>query len=201
MSSDGIINSLRMLKAVRNFSTKFNRFDYASPNGKPSPKIRDEEIAQRKVDDYDQSYKIAISAAYRKYRFPYKTMGQNSSAADELVKDQERLLSAYKLHKAILEANAEFGRYETRIIDNVIVTPLTLKDQYTTGDDFVYLQCWLYYEKHARDFIPYMDVESDGVTYKLKFANVNKYSWAYKDKELFAVIQQVFYPNEDSIFQ
>ncbi len=193
-------SSLRIIRAVSAFSEKLSRFSNASPNGRPNTPIRDDEMRQKKVDYHEEEYKLAVVGKYKNYNFPYKSLGSNSNAADELVKDEERMYSAYNLFKAVYEANKEFGKYETRIMDNVIKTPLTEKEQYTTGDEFPYLQCWLYFEKKARDFIPYMSVGLDGSTYTLKFMNARDYRWDYKTKELFAVVHRNFYPNEKTPF-
>ena len=147
------------------------------------------------VDYYEEEFKLSVAGNYRKYRFPYKTLGSSSSIADAILKDEERLLSAYNLFKAVKEANAQFAKYETFIVDNVIATPLNVMDQYTTGDEFIYLQCWLYFEKKIRDFIPFMNVNPDG-TYRLQFASASDYRWNHTDKEIFAVIHQNFYPAE-----
>lgn len=188
-------NSIKIIRAVSTFTKKLNRFTDSNPNAEPNRPMRADEIRQKKVDYYEEEFKLAVAGNYRKYRFPYKSLGSNSSIADSIIKDEERLLSAYNLFKAVKEANANFSKYETFIIDNVITTPLSTMDQYTTGDEFVYLQCWLYFEKKSKDYIPFMNLNSDG-SYTLKFVAADDYKWNYKDKEVFAVIHQNFYPTE-----
>lgn len=188
-------NSIRIVRAVSAFSKKLSRFTEANQNAEPARPMRADEIRQKKVDYYEEEFKLSVAGNYRKYRFPYKTLGSSSSIADAILKDEERLLSAYNLFKAVKEANAQFAKYETFIVDNVIATPLNVMDQYTTGDEFIYLQCWLYFEKKIRDFIPFMNVNPDG-TYRLQFASASDYRWNHTDKEIFAVIHQNFYPAE-----
>ena len=188
-------NSIRIVRAVSAFSKKLSRFTEANQNAEPARPMRADEIRQKKVDYYEEEFKLSVAGNYRKYRFPYKTLGPSSSIADAILKDEERLLSAYNLFKAVKEANAQFAKYETFIVDNVIATPLNVMDQYTTGDEFIYLQCWLYFEKKIRDFIPFMNVNPDG-TYRLQFASASDYRWNHTDKEIFAVIHQNFYPAE-----
>ncbi len=188
-------NSIRIVRAVSAFSKKLSRFTEANQNAEPARPMRADEIRQKKVDYYEEEFKLSVAGNYRKYRFPYKTLGSSSSIADAILKDEERLLSAYNLFKAVKEANAQFAKYETFIVDNVIATPLNVMDQYTTGDEFIYLQCWLYFEKKIRDFIPFMNVNTDG-TYRLQFASASDYRWNHTDKEIFAVIHQNFYPAE-----
>ncbi|MCR5764237.1 MAG: hypothetical protein K6G00_12730 [Treponema sp.] len=188
-------NSIKIIRAVSALSNKLSRFKSSNPNAEPDRPLRADEIRQKKVDYFEEDFKLAVAGNYRKYRFPYKTLGSNSSVADALIKDEERLLSAYNLFKAVKEANAQFSKYETFIVDNVITTPLNAMEQYTTGDEFIYLQSWLYFEKKVRDYIPFMNVNSDG-SYRLQFVPASDYRWNHTDKEIFAVIRQNFYPTE-----
>lgn len=188
-------NSIRIIRAVSALTDKLSRFKDANPNAEPERPMRADEIRQKKVDYYEEEFKLAVAGNYRKYRFPYKTLGSSSSIADAIIKDEERLFAAYNLFKAVQEANKSFSKYETFIVDNVITTPLTSMEQYTTGDEFAYLQSWLYFEKKARDYIPFMNVNPDG-SYTLKFALAAEYRWNHKDKEVLAVVRQNFYPTE-----
>ena len=188
-------DSIKIVRAVSALSNKLSRFTAANKNAEPQRPLRADEIRQKKVDYFEADFKLAVAGNYRKYRFPYKTLGPNSSVADALTKDEERLFAAYNLFKAVKEANAKFSKYETFIVDNVITTPLNTMEQYTTGDEFVYLQSWLYFEKKVRDYMPSMNVNPDG-SYTLQFVLASDYRWNHTDKEIFAVIHQNFYPTE-----
>ncbi len=190
------INALRLPRVLNSLQKKMTAFTAANPNGSPAKTVSQDEIRQGKIDSYEEAFKLAVAGNYRKYRFPYKTLGANSSAADALTCDEERLFAAYNLFKAVQDANREFGKYETKITGDIITTPLTLMEQYTTGDEFVYLQAWLYFEKKARDFIPYMFLQPDGTTYVLRFYSAAEFHWNYKAKEVMSVIRACFYPTE-----
>lgn len=190
------VNSLKLPRVFNALEDKLSLFKASNPNGTPATPMRADEIRQKKIDYYEEEFKLAVAGNYRKYRFPYKTLGEKSAEADSLSCDEERILAAYNLYKAVREANASFGVYETRIADDVIRTPLTAMEAYTTGDEFVYLQAWLYFEKRARDFIPYMYLQDGGSSYILRFAETSGYRWNYKDKEVFAIIQAAFYPTD-----
>ena len=190
------VNSLKLPRVFSALEDKLSLFKATNPNGTPSTSMRADEIRQKKIDYYEEEFKLAVAGNYRKYRFPYKTLGEKSAEADSLICDEERILSAYNLFKAVREANASFASHETKIIDDVISCPLTQMEQYTTGDEFVYLQAWLYFEKRSRDFIPYMYLLGDGSTYIIRFMPASSYRWNYKDKEAFAIIQAAFYPTD-----
>ena len=190
------VNSLKLPRVFSALEDKLALFKATTPNGTPSTPMRADEIRQKKIDYYEEEFKLAVAGNYRKYRFPYKTLGERSAEADSLICDEERILSAYNLFKAVREANASFASHETKIIDDVITCPLTQMEQYTTGDEFVYLQAWLYFEKRSRDFIPYMYLLGDGSTYIIRFMPASSYRWNYKDKEVFAIIQAAFYPTD-----
>lgn len=190
------VNSLKLPRVFNALEDKLSLFKASNPNGMPATPMRADEIRQKKIDYYEEEFKLAVAGNYRKYRFPYKTLGEKSAEADSLTCDEERILAAYNLYKAVREANASFGVYETRIADDVIRTPLTAMEQYTTGDEFVYLQAWLYFEKRSRDFIPYMYLQDGGSSCILRFADASGYRWNYKDKEVFAIIQAAFYPTD-----
>ena len=190
------VNSLKLPRVFNALEDKLALFKASNPNGTPAAPMRADEIRQKKIDYYEEEFKLAVAGNYRKYRFPYKTLGERSAEADSLTCDEERILAAYNLYKAVREANASFGVYETRIADDVIRTPRTWMEQYTTGDEFVYLRAWLYFEKRAKDFIPYMFLQDGGSNYILRFMSAAEYRWNYKDKEVFAIIQAAFYPTD-----
>ncbi len=195
MASKDKRSQIMIVRAVSAFSKKLSRFTAANPNGEPSTPMRPDEIRQKKVDISEEAFRLSVAENYRKYRFPYKTLGENSETADALNTDEQRLLAAYNLFKAILAANEAFSKYETFIRDNVIATPLVDMEQYTTGDEFIYLQSWLYFEQKAKDYIPYLSIKPDG-SYILKFIPTADYRWNYRAKEVFAIIHSVFYPTE-----
>ncbi len=187
--------TLGIIKSVSAFSKKMERFMAANPEGKPSHTLSADEIRQKKIDYHEQDYRASVAEAYKKYKFPYKTLGETPEA-DAINGEEQHLLAAYNLFKAVQEANRQFSVQGTYIRDNVVSCALCDMEQYTLGDNFIYLQCWLYFEQKAKDFFPFMSVNPDA-SYTLKFAPLKDYRFNYKDKEVFAIIKQCYYPTED----
>lgn len=179
--------------ALSAFSKKLSRFTKASPNGTPKQQPRADELTQRRIMEQDEAFSAAVIKTYTKYRFPYKTLGENSIEAAAIKADEDSLLAAYNLYKAIIAANEQFGTEQTRIKDDVIATPLANKTAYTQGDDFVYLQCWLQYEQNVADVVPQFAQHKNG-SYTLQFVPAAEHHADYKKKEIAAVIQAEFYP-------
>ncbi len=184
--------------ALSAFSKKFSRFTKANPFGEPVSKPRPDDLTQRRIMEKDEAFSAEVIRTYTKYRFPYKTLGEDSLEAASIKNDEDALLAAYNLYKAVLAANEQFGTEQTRIRDDVIATPLARKDAYTQGDDFVYLQCWLRYEQKVEDVVPVLaqplSQRQEKDTYTLQFVPAESYHGDYKKKEIVAVIQSEFYP-------
>lgn len=188
-------DGLNLVKAVTAFSRKLERFTSANPSAEPAHTMTADEIRQKKIDYYEQDFKLSVVSEYKKFRFPYKTLGAHAPAADALVNEQQQLLAAYNIHKALAEADAQFRTAETFLQEHVIASPLAQMEQYTMGDSFVYLQCWLFYEQQAKAYVPYFAVQQDG-SYRLQFAPLRNFKLGYKEKEVAAVIKACFYPSE-----
>ena len=181
--------------ALSAFSKKLSRFTKATPGGRPEMPPRPEELAQRRIMERDEAFSEEVVRTYTKFRFPYKTLGEDSIEAAAIKADEDALLAAYNLYKAVVAANEQFGTEQTRIRDDVIATPLANKAAYTEGDDFVYLQCWLMYEQKATDVVPRF-VQNQNGSYTLQFVPAAAYHAGYRKKEIVAVIQSEFYPLE-----
>ena len=179
--------------ALSAFSKKFSRFTRANPSASPNLPPGAEEDIQRRIMERDEAFSAEVIRTYTKYRFPYKTLGENSVEAAAIKNDEDALMAAYNLFKAVLAANEEFGTEQTRIRDDVIASPLVHKTAYTQGDDFVFLQCWLMYEQKIGDYVPLFAQNKDG-SYILHFEAASSYHADYKKKEILAVIQEEFYP-------
>ena len=186
---------LNLVKAVSAFSRKLERFTSANPSAEPAHAMTADEIRQKKIDYYEQDFKLSVVNEYKKFRFPYKTLGAHAPAADAIANDQQQLLAAYNIHKAVVEADTQFRTTDTFAKENLIASPLVQMEQYTMGDSFVYLQCWLFYEQQAKAYVPYFAVQQDG-SYQLRFAPLRNFKLGYKEKEVAAVIKTAFYPSE-----
>lgn len=184
--------------ALSAFSKKLSRFTKADSDAEPVSEPRGDELTQRRIMERNEAFEAAVIKNYTKYRFPFKTLGENSIEAAAIKADEDALLAAYRLFCAVRDANAQFGTEQTRIKDNVITSPLVHKPAYTQGDDFVYLQCWLRYEQKVTDVVPqFLQMpapQNQGSQYVLQFVPAADYHAGYKKKEIAAVIQETFYP-------
>ncbi|MCH5290745.1 MAG: hypothetical protein J1D88_03165 [Treponema sp.] len=180
------------------FADKLHRFTQANPAGEPAHTYTEDEILQIKVNDADEAFKLTVLDTYKKYRYPYKTLGEKSSDAAAIDSDKRELLAAYNLYKTIQDANVSLGTQYTFIKNDSVVCSLTEKDLYTYGDNFVYLCCWLRYENHVTDFFPTIARDQSG-DYRLRFVPAKQFRLDSKSKEIDAIIRLCFYPGESAL--
>ena len=190
-------NQLPVARAFAAFSSKFSRSFQSRDNSKPNI-VHEDEILQKKIDAKEEEYRAQVIAKYQAYSDPYHTYGKKSPEAQALAEDEENLVKAYSLFKAVREANLGIGDLATFVDVKEIQSPLTSRECYTIGKNFIYLQCWLIYEQGSRDFIPeFFEVEEDlQTTYHLHFVPLKTYAFDYKDKEIIGIIESVYHPSK-----
>ena len=189
-------NQLPVARAFTAFSEKFSRSFQSRDNSRPNI-VHEDEIIQKKFDAKEAEYRASIIAKYQGYSDPYHTYGKKSAEAQAIAEDEANLVKAYSLFKAVREANLSIGDLSTFINVKEIQSPLTERECYTIGKNFIYLQCWLIYEQGARDFIPELEeIEEDmQTTYHLHFVPLKNYEFNYKDNEVIAIIESVYHPS------
>ena len=161
---------LSRVSVITNFTKKIKRFkkyggvepDFLNHEEKketPKPKISHEQL------------KKVATETYKKFINPYEIFGKGSAIANQLEKDKANIVSAYNLHKSITELNQQAENQDTFIRNFTIESPLTKRDRYTIGEDFIYLQSWFIFVhcKNAPDFIPIMEKEENINSWKLSF--------------------------------
>ena len=190
-------NQLPVARAFTAFSKKFSRSFQATDNSKPNI-VHEDEILQKKIDAKEAEYRASIISKYQAYSDPYHTYGKKSPEAAAIAEDEANLVKAYSLFKAVREANLSIGDLSTFITVKKVESPLTSRECYTIGKNFIYLQCWLIYEQGARDFIPeIVEIEENMETrYELQFSPLKNYNFDYKDKEVIAIIESVYHPSQ-----
>ena len=89
-----------------------------------------------------------------------------------------------------MSLNQQSENQETFIRNFVLETPLTKRDRYTLGDDFIYLQSWFVFVfcKKNPDFIPIMEKEESVNSWKLYFVQKEFYHPTTKDIEIQEII-------------
>ena len=204
-------------KAISEFSEKLKSYNNASEEGRiyKKPKESAESRLETLMAEKDFAFCKTVISTYRKYRFPLKALGEKSTEAAEIAADQKSLEACYKLYKALQEANAKdglsggsaagivhstsagsSGRTATSTAGTYLkaelVTPLTSKDKYTLGDDFIYLICYLHFELKCADLVPYFERKADG-TFSLKFTNAENAKFSALQKDVMTVVKTTFY--------
>ncbi len=185
---------MKLSDAVSNFSNKMERFFQAYPGADLERRTSPDSVAQKKLAQADFAFKKSVAETYKKYRFPYKTLGEDSVEAGIISHDEDQLLAAYNLFKAVTEANEKSSTGET-FLKPQIITSLSSQDQYTVGENFIYLQVWLYFEQKAKDFCPSFESSADG-NFKIIFTPVKNFKRNHRESEIFATLASVFYPGE-----
>jgi len=187
-------------KAISDFENKFNRFKKSVG---PEPNF----LKKNETSDLDSNlkltkerYKKSVIDNYKKFISPFQVFGKSSAIADQLEKDKENLVIAYNLYKAVHDLNKEKGNSETYIKAPNIETPLTKRDRYTKGGEFIYLQCWFIYEhKHNKtELVPQLEFNEKTDSWKLTFTQKNKWHITGNDLEIEAIISECFYPTDSS---
>lgn len=180
---------LSRTKVITDFTKKIKRF---KKYGGVAPDFLNREDKKEIVKpeiSKEQLTKIATET-YKKFISPYEVFGKGSAIANQLEKDKANLISAYNLHKAVVSLNQQSENQETFIRNFVLETPLTKRDRYTLGDDFIYLQSWFVFvfRKKNPDFIPIMEKEESVNSWKLYFVQKEFYHPTTKDIEIQEII-------------
>ncbi len=180
-------------KAISEFSEKLKNYNNATEEGKiyRKPEQSAETRLETLMAEKDFAFRKKVISTYRKYRFPLKALGEKSIEAQEIAGDQKSLEACYMLYKALQEANAKDGLDGT-YLKSELVTPLTKKEKYTLGDDFIYLICYLHFELKLADLVPFFERKEDG-SFSLKFINAENAKFSALQKDIMTVIKSTFY--------
>ena len=176
---------------MKKFERSTQMFDKSKPNI-----VHQDDIIQKKMQIRENEFISSVNTSYSKYLNPYRVLGKNAPLAIAIDTDKKNLLKAYNLFKAIKEANISIGDTNTFVKLQDIHSPLTDRDCYTVGGEFIYLQCWLIFDQNIKDFVPELvKKESDMQTvYSLEFSPLKTFAFSYQDKEVMGAIQASFYP-------
>lgn len=181
----------KLSEAISNFSKKLARFS-SQPEQERRPVHTSDEKLQVQINEREDRMKAAVLATYKIYKSPFEALGKDSNRAKIIDEDEQNLLRAYNLYKAVCAANSEKSDEHTFLKNIEISTPLAEKYAYTTGGQFVYLLTWLFYEQNAKEFIPEFFETQDG-KFVLKFYPAEKYEFDAKTKETAGIIKENFY--------
>ncbi|HAK69589.1 MAG TPA: hypothetical protein DEO40_03390 [Treponema sp.] len=190
---------LNVGKAFRAFADKFSKSTQVDDDSRPNI-VYEDKILQDKINAKEEEYLQSVVNAYKKYVNPYTAYGKNSVQAQSIADDEKALLTAYNLFKSVHEANQTIGDRETYVNLHRVESPLSKKICYTSGGEFIYLQCWLMYEQGIRDFVPVFESQEKNyqTEWSLVFVPAKNWNFAFQDREVIAAIESVYHPGKRS---
>lgn len=172
-----------------NFAKKLSRFNQS---GQEFQKRKTEDdYLQDKINAGEAGRKQAVSKTYKIYKDPFGTLGKTSDRARAIYDDEQNLLKAYNLFKAVSEACSSKSDKETFVSSFEIESPLTKKTSYIVNGNFIYLICWLQFEENICDFVPVLEEKNN--SYKLRFYSVENYRFENNDSEVIRMVKEIFY--------
>ena len=185
--------------AISNFEQQFKRFQ-DSGNNPPEfllPKKRAAAaIAQRAPSGKGTSGKKIVLETYRQLLAPEQSFGEFSAIAQQLEDDKKLLVQAYDLFVAMVDVNRQLGDEATYISDFIITSPLTQRERYTVGKDFVFLQFWLQWEAKRADYVPVLRLARDLPGWQLIFIPSGSFSWTDGEQAVVQLLEEEFYKNK-----
>lgn len=180
--------------AISSFSEKLKRFSAAQQkelNIQPT----EDQILQKKIIEHSERLKFNVIANYKIYKSPYESLGKISERAASIDADEQLLLEAYNLYKNAMDLNENSTQKENRLHSYIskieLSCPLCTKASYTNGGQFIYLLCWLYFEKSCQEYFPFF-IEHEK-SFELSFCPSANFSFLPHDKELFEIVKREFY--------
>ncbi len=180
-------------QAISDFEEKFKKF---RKSGGKDPEFMKKQIKSSDIIlPKDERYKKSVIDTYKKYISPFQVFGKSSAIADQLERDKENLITAYNLYNAVLELNQKMGNAET-YIKTQIESPLTKRERYTLGQEFIYLQCWFMFE-HKSEVVPQLEFSEKTNKWKLSFTQKKSLHTNASNLEIIAIIQECFYPTSE----
>ena len=182
--------------AVSNFEQQFKRFQ-DSGNKPPEfllPKKRAAAaIAGMAPSGKRVSGKKIVLESYRQLLAPEQRFGDFSAIAQQLEDDKKLLVQAYDLFVAMVDLNRQLGDEQTCISDFIITSPLTQRERYTVGRDFVYLQFWLQWEAKRTDYVPVLRLARGASGWQLIFIPSGSFSWTDWEQAVVQLLEEEFY--------
>ena len=170
------------------FSERLEKFKNAGEKDRKFLKsVNKDLILQDLINESEEEKKNKILNIYSSFRLPY------SKSIEE---DENSLLMCYNLFKAVNDLNTNCGADNTYVKNIEFECPLVHKDFYVSGDKFIYLQCWLYFEKSITDFQPVLSIENSGKV-RLDFTEFDLKNFSSDGRFVFEIIKENFYSKKE----
>ena len=184
--------SQNIAEVFSNFSQKFSRFNKSSQTDRTLPPSKDS-YYEEKLRERGERLRTSVVSTYKIFRAPFEALGEQSDRAASLDKDEQNLLKAYNLYKSCMDIDKEnqdeIGATHIKSVE--LYSPLADKASYTTGGQFIYLLCWLFFEQNCQEFIPFF-IESEN-HHSLAFAKADSFEFDSHEREIFEIIKAEFY--------
>lgn len=172
-----------------NFAKTLSRFNQS---GRDLPKRKTEDdFLQDKINAGEAGRKQAVSKTYKIYKDPFGVLGKTSDRAKSIYEDEQNLLKAYNLFKAVKDVCDSKSDKGTFVSSFEIESPLTRKAAYIMNGNFVYLICWLMFEENIGDFVPVLEEVNNSC--KIRFVSSENYKFNYSDMEVIRIVKEMFY--------
>lgn len=179
--------------AVSNFEQQFKKFQ--DSGNKPPEFLLPKKRAAAKSLSQERLRKgrNASLATYRQLLHPAENFGDFSAIAQQLEDDKKLLVRAYDLFVALVDLNRQLGDQDTFVKDFIIESPLTQRERYTIGSDFVYLQFWLQWEAKRTDYVPVLRLARGRPGWQLVFVPSGSFSWTDWELNVVQLLEEEFY--------
>ena len=177
---------------LSSFSQKLSRFNKSSSAQRVVQPSKDS-YYEEKLRERGERLHASVVSTYKIYRSPFESLGGQSDRAASLDKDEQNLLKAYNLYKACMDIDKEnqdeIGATHIKTVE--LYSPLADKASYTSGGQFIYLLCWLFFEQDCQEYIPFFNENENH--HSLAFAKSDSFSFDAHDREIFEIIKAEFY--------
>ena len=170
-------------KAVMDFQEKFRRFSGAAEKSEPQIQKSGETLLEERIEQKQKEFEHGVMSAYNRFCLSAASDDPENSVRT----DCQNLLAAYNLYKAVHEAEKQFSNEHTALKKDILVSSLCQKSEYTSGDDFVYLKAWLYFNQNIRDLVPFF-VQNERGSFSLQFVPERLAKFTLREKEIFSII-------------
>ncbi|MCR5218386.1 hypothetical protein [Treponema sp.] len=172
-----------IIEAMEKFSRKMESFKKSDDKKNPLPESADQKL-QKRINLTEEERLAAIKNEYENFKNPLSR---------EIESDEEALLKAYELFTALNELKKSFEGQGASLKSCQIDCSLCHKSEYTKPacSKFIFLQCWLYFEKNIRDYIPVIEENKNG-SHDIAFADAEDFHFYSREKEIWESIAALY---------
>lgn len=138
-----------------------------------------------KLIKINQAEKIeAIKKEYLNFKNPL---------SKEIENDREALLKAFEIFKSVSEIKKNTKSNESYLKSFQIDSSVCHKSEYTKEacSKFIFLQCWFYFEKNIKEYLPVIKKDKDSFT-SIDFIEKEEVSFSSREKEIWSTVSSLY---------